>query len=81
MTPPGRLTAAAVTALAACPEAVDPVGLDADDDASFVGAEVGVFVLAQVLLGEHVDVLERPFFDDLRGSAHHHVAGLLILGR
>ena len=67
-------------ALAACAEAVDAFGTDLDDDAFLARAEVRILVFARLLLGERVDVLERALVDDRGGAAHHHVAGLLILG-
>src|SRR5579859_2389010 len=68
------------SALAACAEAVDAFGVDLDDHALFAGSEVGILVLAEVFLGEHVDVFDGALFGDRGRAADHHVAGLLVLG-
>src|SRR5205823_1284255 len=65
---PGARTAAPMP-LAPSTEAIDALGMDLDDHAPLAGAEVGILVLAQVLLGEHVDVFERAFLDDLGWAA------------
>src|SRR5436309_1061540 len=62
------------------PDAFDALGTDLDDHALLARSEVGILVLAQVLLGEHVDVVQRPVLDDRGWAADHHVAGLLVFG-
>src|SRR5690242_5280592 len=75
---PGRLLA---EALAAGAEAVDALGTDPDDHALLARAEVRILVLAQVLLREHVDVLDRAVVDERGRAAHHHVPALLVRSR
>src|SRR5690349_25082239 len=67
--------------LAAGAEAVHALRTDLDDHALLARTEVGIFVLTEVLLGEHVDVLERALVDELGRAAHHHVPRLLVLCR
>src|SRR5947208_3263427 len=62
--------------LAAGAEAVDALRTDLDDHASLARTQIGVLVLAQVLLRQHVYVVERALLDELGRAAHHHVAGL-----
>src|SRR5215471_10728113 len=65
-------------ALAARPKPVDVLGVDLDDHPLFAGTEIGISILAQVLLREQVHVLKRALLNDLGAAAHRHVASLLV---